>query len=80
MELTPCIANTQKVYPVPPGVLTQGSNSIVLSLFAYNDTQASFSFGGEIKFQVDPAVTTSSLDLRNANVDSPTSQQVMSGQ
>jgi len=70
------IVNTQQAYPVPPGVLTQGSNSIALSLFAYNNTEASYSIGGPLTIQVDDPVTTTSLDLNSSGVDSPTYDQL----
>ena len=65
---------------MPPGVLVQGLNSIAFSFFAYNATATSFELGGEITLQVDTAVTTSCLDLRSVNVQSPTYDQVMDGQ
>lgn len=66
----------QLLFPVPPGILKQGTNSIALSLFAVNATDASYSIGGELTIQVDPSVTTSTLDLRGISLESPTYQEI----
>ena len=69
--------DTQKTYPVPPGVLVQGTNTVALSFFAYNDTASALSLGGEVTVQVDRTITTSVLDLRGVDVESPSWAQVM---
>lgn len=66
----------QLLFPVPPGILKQGTNSIALSLFAVNGTESSYSIGGELKIQVDPSITTSTLDLKSFCPESPTYQDV----
>ncbi|ORX38601.1 glycoside hydrolase superfamily [Kockovaella imperatae] len=73
------ISPTQLIFPVPPGVLVQGTNELAMSLFAFNDTQSAFSIGGQLELVVDPSVTTSVLSLSNITINSPTYDEVYGG-
>jgi len=73
---TPYLPGKQVVFPVAPGILAHGTNTIALSFFALNATQESLSLGGPITLQVDQPVTTSILQLSDFSMESATYDQV----
>ena len=66
------LAGHQVVFPVMPGILTQGTNTVALSFFAFNATDASLSLGGPLTLQVDQPVTTSNLELSKFAIETST--------
>ena len=61
---------TLEQFPIPPGIMRNGSNTLALSVFTYNTTAVDdISAGMEV--QVD-SYTGSCLDLPNISVESPT--------
>ncbi|ORX33785.1 glycoside hydrolase superfamily [Kockovaella imperatae] len=58
-------------YPVPPGILHNGTNTLAMSVFGYNDTAADWTIGDAgLTLEID-SYTASSLDLSSMTVDSP---------
>lgn len=66
----------QTVFPVPPGILVQGHNTIALSVFTLNQSTPTID-GRDIQVRVDPVITTTTLDLQGLKVDSPDYNQVL---
>jgi len=66
----------QLVYPVPPGILVNGTNTVALSVFSLNGSAADLGIGASgLRLQVDQVVSTS-LDLSCLRVVSPTLRDV----
>lgn len=72
--LVPIIHLAAKIaqFPVPPGILVNGTNTLALSVFALNGTEADLTIGaGGLSIQVD-SYTASSLDLKGLKAVNPT--------
>ena len=63
-------------YPIPPGILLNGTNTIALSVFSLNSSTSDLGIGASgLVLQIDQVVSTS-LDLFCLGVVSPTISDV----
>ncbi|WWC95589.1 hypothetical protein V866_002454 [Kwoniella sp. B9012] len=63
-------------FPIPPGILAQGNNTIAISLFGYDKSADPKKFIEELVIEVDEVVTTTSLKLREMKLESPSWEEV----
>ncbi|OCF78008.1 hypothetical protein I204_02014 [Kwoniella mangroviensis CBS 8886] len=63
-------------FPIPPGILAQGNNTVAISLFGYDKSADPKKFIEGLVMEVDEFVTTTSLKLREMKVESPSWEEV----